>query len=134
MPFGPGAPNPSGMPGFHSQYGAKANPGGGNPNATQLNGWVNTVTVCATANDSVMLPPGYDGMEVKVINRGAANLGVFGYMNTAPGDAVTDVIIAAPGTGFVIPTNRMAVFICQTGQGGNTNGITPAQWAVSLLP
>ena len=97
MPIGPGAPNPSGFPGFHSHYGITATAGGGNANAAQMNGWLNTVTTVVTTGDSVMLPPGYAGEEITVINNGANSLNVFGYMNTAPGDIVTDTV-SPPGS------------------------------------
>jgi hypothetical protein len=138
MVLGPAAPNPSGLPGFNAHYGITANPGGGNSNAVLLNGWLNTVTQVGTAGDSVMLPPGYAGMEITVINLGANSLQVFGFMNTAPGDIVTDTI--APPTSIVQGTAGVAVasgavglFWCMTGQGGPTNGVFPAQWRSKVL-
>jgi hypothetical protein len=130
---GPGGPNPSGIPGFNSQYGITAHAGGGNANATQLNGWLNTITVVATAADSVMLPPGYAGMEVTVINHGANSCQVFGFMNTAAGDVVTDTIAPANSatqgtTGVALASLAAGYFYCMIGQGGPTNGLTPAQW------
>jgi|SRR5215831_517894 len=138
MPLGPGAPNPSGIPGFNAQYGVIAHAGGGNANATPLAGWLNTVTTCATAADSVMLPPGYAGMEVTVINHGAAACTVFGFMNTAPGDVVTDTIApansATQGTaGVSVAALAVGIFYCMIGQGGPTNGIQPAQWQAKIL-
>jgi hypothetical protein len=138
MPLGPGAPNPSGLPGFHAHYGVSARPGGGNSNATQLNGWLNTVTAVATANDSVMLPPGYAGMEITIINNGANSCTVFGYMNTSPGDIVTDTI-APPASivqgvaGVPVASGAVGVFFCMTGQGAMTNGIAPAMWRAKIL-
>lgn len=135
--LGPGAPNPSGLPGFNADYGVRANPGGGNANATQLRGWQNTVTYAATAADSVMLPPGYAGMEVIVVNLAAVAVQVFGFMNTSPGDIVTDQIIATgvtPGiTGISLPSGAMGRFVCVLGQGGFSNGITPAVWSAKIL-
>lgn len=136
--LGPGAPNPSGLPGFNADYGVRANPGGGNPNATQLRGWQNTVTYAATAADSVMLTPGYAGMEVIVVNLATVAVQVFGYMNTSPGDIVTDQIIppgsTTPGiAGMSLPVGAMGRFVCLTGQGGFSNGITPAVWSAKVL-
>lgn len=138
MPLGPGAPNPSGLPGFNADYGIRANPGGGNPNATQLRGWQNTVTYAATAADSVMLTPGYAGQEVQVTNLATVAVQVFGFMNTAPGDIVTDQIIPPAGgapviTGVSLPANSVGLFWCLTGQGGMSNGITPAVWIAKIL-
>jgi hypothetical protein len=133
MVAGPGAPNPSGLPGFNAVYGITAHAGGGNANATLLNGWLNTITTVATAADSVMLPPGYAGAEITVINHGAAACQVFGFQSSSPGDVVTDLIAPAasgtPGTaGVVLAALAVGIFWCMTGQGGPTNGITPAQW------
>lgn len=137
--LGPGGPNPSGIPGFNAQYGIVAHAGGGNANATPLTGWMNTITTVATAADSVMLPPGYAGMEVIVVNNGANSCQVFGFMNTAPGDVVTDTIAPATGTptqgltGVALAANAVGIFLCIVGQGGSTNGITSAQWRPKIL-
>jgi hypothetical protein len=130
---GPGGPTPSGIPGFSSGFGIVARAGGGNANATQLNSWLNTVATVATAADSVMLPPGYAGEEVTVINHGANSCQVFGYMSTVSGDVVTDTIApAASGTqgtaGVALAALAAGYFYCMVGQGGTTNAITPAQW------
>jgi hypothetical protein len=138
MVAGPGAPNPSGIPGFNATYAVVAHPGGGNANATLLNGWLNTITQVTNANDSVMLPPGYAGMEITVINHGGNSCQVFGFMNTAPGDNVTDTI-APPGSivqavsGVALAAGAVGLFFCMTGQGGPTNGVFPAQWQAKVL-
>src|SRR5215475_9374088 len=138
MVAGPGAPNPSGLPGFNAVYGVVARAGGGNANATLLNGWLNTVTVCATAADSVMLPPGYAGAFIYVVNRGAASLQVFGFQSTQSGDVVTDLIIPVAGgapvnTGVPVAVNAVGVFACILGQGGPTNSISAAQWVFKTI-
>lgn len=138
MVMGPAAPTNSGLPGFNTRYGIGAHPGGGNANATQLTGWLNTVTQVATAADSVMLPPAYAGCEITVVNAGGASCQVFGYMNTAPGDIVTDTV-APPGSvvqgtaGAAVGAGTVAVFFCIIGQGAFTNGITPGQWVARSL-
>ena len=98
MPIGPGAPTPSGIPGFNVAYGLTAFAAGGNANATPLPDWLNIVTTVSTTAASVMLPPGYGGEHVVVINHGANSLTVFGYMSTASGDVVTDTIAAHNST------------------------------------
>jgi|SRR5215472_822381 len=138
MVAGPGAPNPSGIPGFNAQFGIIAHAGGGNANATQLNAWLNTIVTVTSANDSVMLPPGYSGAIIYVINHGANACQVFGFQSTAPGDAVTDTIApsnsATQGTaGVSLPSLAVGIFFCMVGQGGPTNGITPAQWQFKAL-
>ena len=138
MPFGPGAPTPSGMPGFNAQYGIVAHAGGGNANATQLNGWLNTIVTVVTAADSVMLPPGYAGSVIMVLNRGANSAQVFGFMNTTSGDVVTDTIIPVAGgaavtTGVALAANALGIFTCVLGQGGPTNAITAAVWQYKAI-
>jgi|SRR5215472_12519504 len=138
MVAGPGAPTNSGIPGFNASYGIIAHPGGGNANAVQLNGWMNTIVTVTTANDSVMLPPGYAGMEITVINHGGNSAQVFGFMNTAPGDNVVDTIappasIVQGTSGVALAAGAVGLFFCMTGQGGPTNGITPAQWQAKIL-
>jgi hypothetical protein len=86
-----------------------------------------------------MLTPGYAAMEVTVVNLSTVAVQVFGFMNTSPGDIVTDVIIppggSPPGvnTGVSVPVGAAALFWCLTGQGGFSNGITPATWIAKIL-
>lgn len=138
MPFGPGAPTNSGIAGYGSAFGLTAHAGGGNANALLLTSWMNTVTTVATAADSVMLPPGYGGAEIVVINHGANSLQVFGFQSTAPGDIVTDTIAPAGSitqgiVGVAVASGGVGLFYCMLGQAGQTNGISPAQWQHKLL-
>ena len=50
---------------------------GGQANATQLNKFINVITVCATAGDSVKLPSAEAGAECTVINKGATSADCF---------------------------------------------------------
>jgi hypothetical protein len=138
MVAGPGAPNNSGIPGFNAVYGIVAHAGGGNANATPLNGWLNTIVTVVTAADSVMLPPGYAGAEITVLNRGAASAQVFGFQSTISGDVVTDTIIPVAGgaavtTGVALAANAIGIFWCVLGQSGQTNAITPAVWQYKAI-
>lgn len=129
---GPGGANPSGIPGFNSSQGLTAHAGGGQANALQLNAWVNEVAVVATANDSVMLPPGFAGARITVINDGGASMQVFGYL---PAQGAGDTIAphgsatqAATGTGVAQAAGTIADYICFSGEAGNTNNTTAALW------
>jgi len=138
MVAGPGAPNPSGLPGFNAVYGITAHAGGGNANATLLNGWLNTITTVVTAADSVMLPPGYAGAEITVVNRGANSAQVFGFQGTQQGDVVQDGIVPVAGgapvvTGVALAANAVGIFWCNIGQGGPTNAISPAMWTFKAI-
>lgn len=74
---------------------------GGQASATALTGEINTVTVCATANDSVKLPAAAAGLRVTVRNLGAAICAVF----PATGDAINalaaDLSISLPVLGEI---------------------------------
>lgn len=54
-----------------------AKAGGVQANGTLLSGDVNIITVCATLNDSVLLPTAEAGREITVFNSGAAAASVF---------------------------------------------------------
>lgn len=85
--------------------GLTAHAGGTKAAALALTASVNRVTVCATANDSVLLPEALAGRQVAVFNDGAASMRVFGQG--------TDTIDgAATGTGVPLANAKRALFIC----------------------
>lgn len=82
-----------------------ARAGGTKALATVLTKQLNRITVCASANDSVLLPPAQVGAVVAVFNDGAAAARVFG--------AGTDTIDGvATGTGVPLANAKRALFIC----------------------
>lgn len=87
------------------QYGITAKAGGTKALALQLNASLCVVTVCATNNDSVKLPPGYAGLTVMVVNMGAATLAVFG----SGTDTINDV---ATATGVTQATLISGLYRC----------------------
>lgn len=73
--------------------------------AYQLSARISRISVCATNADSVALPLGKVGLEVVVINDGAANAQVFG--------AGTDTIDAiATATGVVLTAAKRCTYYC----------------------
>ena len=77
-----------------------ARAGGGQANATPLTAAINLIAVCATAGDSVMLPPATGGQVIWVINGGAASSQIFaaaGLGGTINGVAGTTGIALAAG-------------------------------------
>ena len=133
MPAGPGAPNPSGLPGFNLATGITAHAGGGAAAATALPSWMNVVTTVGTTADSVALPVGYGGEMVWVINNGANSCTVYG----APVGSSNDTIAAHTSTtqvttGIAIAAGALNAFLCIQGQFGNTNNVTAAQWKALL--
>lgn len=84
-----------------------AKAGGGKTNARVLTAQVNRITVCATAADSVLLPPSAAGLSVTVINSGAASAQVFG----AGIDTINGV---ATGTGVSQAAGVTVTYICLT--------------------
>lgn len=79
-----------------------AHAGGGQAAAYQLTAARNRVSVCATTNDSVALPPASIGASVTIRNDGAQSLQVFtklGDLSTINGTAgATGVAVAAAST------------------------------------
>ena len=69
-----------------------ARAGGGRPNATKLTAAINRVSVCATAADSVALPPAVGGQAIYLVNNGAAACQVFADPTTS--DTINGVAAA----------------------------------------
>src|SRR4249919_2519001 len=86
---GPQLFDPTGISSFHNNIVARA--GGTRAAATPLLAAFNRIGTCATAADSVSLPPATGGQEVTLINSGAAATQVF----AAPGTADTINNVAA---------------------------------------
>lgn len=73
--------------------------------ATPITGVKCLIDVCATNGDSVLLPPGYPGLEIEVFNKGAANAQVFGSGN----DTINSV---ATGVGVTQNSGVSATYTC----------------------
>jgi hypothetical protein len=82
-----------------------ATAGGTQAAAYQLTASVNRVSVCATAADSVRLPPALAGCSCVVVNDGAASCQVFGF-GTETIDAV------ATATGVAVANGKRRIFVC----------------------
>jgi len=88
-----------------SETGITAHAGGTKAAARALTAQLNRVTVCANADDSVLLPAAKAGRFVVIMNDGAAAARLFG--------AGTDTIDGvATGTGVPLTNTKRAVFIC----------------------
>ena len=103
---GPQLFDPSPLTSF--QNGITATAGGTRAAAYPLNAAFNRIAVCATAADSVALPPAVGGQEITLINSGAAAAQVFAAVNTSDtinGTAgATGISLAAAGKAqFVSP-------------------------------
>lgn len=103
---GPQLFDPSSIASFRD--GITATAGGTRPAAYPLSAAFNRISVCATAADSVALPPAVGGQEITVINSGAAAAQVFaavGTSDTINGTAgATGISLAAAGKAqFVSP-------------------------------
>lgn len=79
--------------------------GGGKASATQLTSAKCRITTCATAADSVKLPPGYPGLEVTIRNNGVASAQVFG-------SGLDTINAVATGTGVAQANNTSAIYTC----------------------
>lgn len=82
-----------------------AHPTGGQANATPITNAITLVAVCATAGDSVMLPPATGGQLLWVINAGAASCQIFtalGGSGTINGIAGTTGLALAAGKSITL--------------------------------
>lgn len=82
-----------------------AKAGGGKAGATSVTGVNCRVSVCATGADSILLPTGYEGLTITVINDGAASCQVFG----SGSDTIQG---AATGTGVALANGATAMYKC----------------------
>lgn len=82
-----------------------AHAGGGKANAVSITGVKARITTCATAADSVKLPPGYPGLEITISNSGAASVQVFGAGN----DTINEI---ATGVGVAQANGKSAIYTC----------------------
>lgn len=95
---------------FSTQNGVTAKAGGGASAAVQLNSAVTEVSVCASANDSVMLPSAdFVGKRRRIINNGAQTLAVFAAQGTNPITNSLDTI--TPNTSVTPTVNASAVTV-----------------------
>ena len=88
-----------------TQIGITAQADGTKANATQLNAAICEVTSVAGAADSVLLPLGYAGLRVTIINNGGNAMQVFGKGS----DTIDDV---ATGTGVSQADDSLVTYIC----------------------
>jgi hypothetical protein len=86
--------------------GIVARAGGGRPLATPLGAAINHITVCATAADSVALPPAVGGQEIVVLNKGVAAMQVFAAVGTS--DTINGVVAA---TGISLASGGGETFV-----------------------
>ena len=104
---GPGLFDPSiaALGGGRSYASFTARAGGTRAAATKLTCAVNRISVCATAADSVSLPPAVGGQVIYVQNAGAASAQVFGDPATA--DTINGI---AAGTGVALANGKSASY------------------------
>ncbi len=82
-----------------------AKAGGAKAGATPITGAKARVTTCVTNGDSVILPPGYPGLEITILNTTGQTLKVYG----SGTDTIND---QATGTGVSQATLLSAVYTC----------------------
>lgn len=88
-----------------TQNNITAKAGGTKAAATALTAAKCQISVCATNGDSVLLPPGYPGLEISIFNAGVADAQVFGAGN----DTINGI---ATATGVTQATGKSAVYTC----------------------
>lgn len=98
---------------FGCATGLTAKAGGGQSTAVPLTAAINEVSVCASGNDSVVLPQAQSpGQTVTVINNGAQTLAVFAAAGTdqiIPNNSVTPTVNANAVT---LATAKICEFFC----------------------
>lgn len=94
-----------------------AHAGGTQALAVALTGQVNRISVCATAADSVKLPPSRAGLDITVINDGAASAQVFG----AGTDTINSV---ATATGVAQAAGTIVTYRCTAAGNWRSNAPT----------
>jgi hypothetical protein len=101
--------------------GIVAHAGGGTAAATPLSLGFNEVDVCATAADSVQLPPAILNAWCWVYNGGAASMNIFSLQSNAQNNSVTDVTIphgvVTPNAGtaaVALAVGHTSLFVCMT--------------------
>lgn len=100
--------------------------GGTKANAVLVQATNTRVKTVTNANDSILLPPGYIGLEVWLYNADAANsMQVFGSNN----DTINDV---ATATGVAQAHGVLAVYRCMQTTGSSSAGTFVAQWYRNL--
>jgi hypothetical protein len=91
--------------GYSFADGLTATAGGTRAAALKLTAAINRVATCATAADSVSLPPAVGGQTIYVFNNGAAAMQVFG--DPATSDTINAV---AAGTGVSLAAGGKAIY------------------------
>lgn len=84
--------------------GITAYAGGGQANAVALTSDINEVSVCVTGGDSTKLPAAVAGMEIVVINHGAASMNLFpfsgDFINEGGVDTAASIAIDATAIAY----------------------------------
>jgi hypothetical protein len=93
------------MPLFKASNAVSAFAGGGQSSATALTSTINSITICATAGDSVKLPTATAGSLLQVSNLGAAYANVF----PASGDLIDAL---AANAALALPVGGSLFFSC----------------------
>lgn len=127
MVAGVGAPNPSGIPSFNTQFGLQANLTGVT-NATLAPAWINEFS-SVTTNGAILLPPASAGLQIQIINDGLFSATVYGAAVGSSYDTVNlHTSTSGVTTGVAQASGTVALYICYEGQGGNTNNPTAGAW------
>jgi hypothetical protein len=102
--------------------------GGGQASATVLTGMMNRVTTVATSGDSVKLPASAPGMDIVVINSGAAPMAVWGAGSDTVNGATS---VTQMQNSVVVYTSTVAGLWFAEGIGGGFSGSFPTTSAVN---
>lgn len=97
---------------FATQTGITAHAGGGQASATPITAMQAQISVAATAGDSCVLPPAKQGMEVTVVNNGAASANVFAASQAQAGQTGGDTMNGTQNGSAAIAAASVLLFFC----------------------
>lgn len=102
------------FPTYSTQTGITATPGGTQANSVKVTASQVQISVCATLNDSMTLPPAVAGMEITIINNGAASAKIWpasaGQGGVSGGDTINAL---AQNAGFTpLAAGTPTIFYC----------------------
>jgi hypothetical protein len=97
---------------FATQTGITAHAGGGQASATPITAMQAQISVAATTGDSVLLPPAKQGMEIIVVNNGAASANVFSASAGQGGQSGGDTMNGTANGSAAVAAATVLLFFC----------------------
>jgi len=97
---------------YSIQAGITARAGGGQATAVLVTAMQAQVSVCATGGDSIRLPPAQPGMEITIVNNGAASCNCFASSQAQGGASGGDSMNGTQNASAAIAATSVVIFYC----------------------